>query len=119
MISAHKPGRFSWVRPAEPVEHRRRGSGGEPSGGDRRRSREQIVGRSRAVVQTARGRVHTVLQRAPELQGTDVSVRVEGSTVYLGGDVHTADWKQRIVHNVAYGFWGVTRVSVEAIDVRR
>lgn len=63
-------------------------------------------------------RVHAALQRAPELEGTDVSVRVEGSTVYLGGHVHTADQK-RIAHNVAHAVEGVSRVIHDGIDVRR
>lgn len=62
-------------------------------------------------------RVHAALSRVPELDGTDISVRIEGSQVYLGGHVHTAEQK-RIAHDVAHSVEGVTRVFQDGIQIR-
>lgn len=62
-------------------------------------------------------RVHAALSRVPELDGTDISVRVEGSQVHLGGHVHTAEQKQ-IAHDVVHSVEGVSRVFHGGIVVR-
>ena len=62
-------------------------------------------------------RVHEALDAAPQLDGTDISVRVQNGVVYLGGWVRTAEQKD-IAHNVAHSVEGVEHVDYDDIDVR-
>ena len=61
-------------------------------------------------------KVHAALDRAPSLDGTNISVRVDGSVVYLGGEVDTAAQKQT-AHDVAHSVEGVTNVYYDDIRV--
>lgn len=72
------------------------------------------VGQSDAAIHD---RVHAALEAAPDLDGTDISVRVENGRVYLGGHVHTAEQRE-IAHNVAHAVEGVSRVFTDDIQIR-
>lgn len=61
-------------------------------------------------------KVHAALERAPSLQNTNISVRVEGSVVYLSGEVDTPEQKQT-AHDVAHSVEGVTNVHYDDIRV--
>ena len=62
-------------------------------------------------------RVHEALDNAPDLDASDISVRVEAGNVYLSGTVPTAAQRD-LAHNVAHGVEGVQRVFYDDLRVR-
>lgn len=54
-------------------------------------------------------RVHAALDRAPNLDASNISVRVEGNDVYLSGTVPNKE-QHELAHEVAHSVEGVDRV---------
>jgi hypothetical protein len=75
------------------------------------------VGGASASDEALHDRVHEALENAPDLNASDIGVRVEGGKVYLSGTVPTAAQRE-LAHNVAHGVEGVSRVFYDDLKVR-
>lgn len=77
----------------------------------------QPVGGASASDAALHDRVHEALENAPDLDASDISVRVENGVVYLSGTVPTAAQRE-LAHNVAHAVEGVSRVNYDDLTVR-
>ncbi|HEX6200712.1 MAG TPA: BON domain-containing protein [Thermoanaerobaculia bacterium] len=75
------------------------------------------VGGAAVSDQVLHDRVHEALENAPDLDASDIGVRVENGNVYLSGTVPTAAQRE-LAHNVAHGVEGVSRVFYDDLTVR-
>ena len=75
------------------------------------------VGGAAVSDQVLHDRVHEALENAPDLDASEIGVRVENGNVYLSGTVPTAAQRE-LAHNVAHGVEGVSRVFYDDLTVR-